>query len=218
MLTCLSFTCCNAVPIANKVKLNIITVAHRSVPPCQAECPLLGGKVDIGQEVAECPLLTRSGDDDRLLTFMVDPPKIAMQALYRVDWLLCQGHLDETRTRHGGVVHEISLACSDSNFGFPGAADISEATTYKDIAGQWCGEITDYVFAPSSLTVKFHDGRPAEVFKIAKYTYTNDSVRIDWINSAGKESVTVFAEFIGNTTTMAQQQNGAKPRRPFHRC
>jgi hypothetical protein len=24
---------------------------------------------------------------------------------------------------------------------------------------------------------------------------------------AGKESVTVFAEFIGNTTTMAQQQN-----------
>ena len=99
-----------------------------------------------------------------------------------------------------------------------GAADVAEATTYKDIAGQWCGEITDYVFAPSSLTVKFHDGRPAEVFKIAQYTYTNDSVRIDWLNGAGKESVTVFAEFIGNTTTMAQQQNGDKPRRPFHRC
>lgn len=98
-----------------------------------------------------------------------------------------------------------------------GAADIAEATTYKDIAGRWCGEITDYVFAPSLLTVKFHDGRPAEVFKIAKYTYTNDSVRIDWLNGA-KESVTVFAEFIGNTTTMAQQQNGDKPRRPFHRC
>ena len=99
-----------------------------------------------------------------------------------------------------------------------GPADIAEATTYKDIAGQWCGEITDYVFAPRSLTVKFHDGRPAEVFKIAKYTYTNDSVRIDWLNSAGKESVTVFTEFISNTTTMAQQQNGDKPRRPFRRC
>lgn len=57
-----------------------------------------------------------------------------------------------------------------------GAADITEATTYKDIAGQWCGESTDYVFAPSSLTVKFHDGRPAEVFKIAKYTHTNQTI------------------------------------------
>ena len=36
-------------------------------------------------------------------------------------------------------------------------------------------------------------------------------------HSAGKESVTVFAEFLGNTT-MAQQQEGDKPRRAFHRC
>jgi hypothetical protein len=99
-----------------------------------------------------------------------------------------------------------------------GAADIADATTYKDIAGQWCGDVTDYVFTPNTLTVKFHDGRPANVFKITKYTYTNDSVSIDWLNGDGKESVTVFAEFTGNTTTMAQQQNGDKPRRPFHRC
>jgi len=59
---------------------------------------------------------------------------------------------------------------------------------------------------------------PANVFKITKYTYTNNSVRIDWLNDAGKESVTVFAEFVGNGTTMAQQENGDKPRRPFHRC
>jgi hypothetical protein len=81
-----------------------------------------------------------------------------------------------------------------------------------------CGDVTDYVFTPNTLTVKFHDGRPANVFKITKYTYTNDSVSIDWLNGDGKESVTVFAEFTGNTTTMAQQQNGDKPRRPFHRC
>ena len=49
-------------------------------------------------------------------------------------------------------------------------ADIADATTYKDIAGQWCGDATDYVFAPSTLTVKFHDGRPAKAFKITKYT------------------------------------------------
>jgi len=99
-----------------------------------------------------------------------------------------------------------------------GAADIAEATTYKDIAGQWCGDVTDYVFTPNTLTVKFHDGRRANVFKITKYTYTNDSVSIDWLNGAGKESVTVFGEFIDSTSTMAQQQNDDKPRRPFHRC
>ena len=27
-----------------------------------------------------------------------------------------------------------------------GAADIANATTYEDIAGQWCGDVTDYVF------------------------------------------------------------------------
>ena len=60
-----------------------------------------------------------------------------------------------------------------------GPAKIVDAMTYKDIAGQWCGDVTDYVFTPNTLTVKFHDGRPANVFKITKYTYTNDSVSID---------------------------------------
>ena len=73
-----------------------------------------------------------------------------------------------------------------------GAADIADATAYKDIAGQWCGDVTDYVFTPDTLTVKFHDRRPANAFKITKYTYTDNSVRIDWINGADKESVTGF--------------------------
>jgi hypothetical protein len=28
-----------------------------------------------------------------------------------------------------------------------GAANIADAMTYKDIAGQWCGDVTDYVYA-----------------------------------------------------------------------
>jgi hypothetical protein len=95
-------------------------------------------------------------------------------------------------------------------------ADVADATTYEAIAGQWCGDVTDYVFTPNTLTVKFHDNRPANEFKITKYTYTNDSIRIDWLNADGKESVTVFAEFGGKA--MAQQKNGDKPRRAFHRC
>jgi len=97
-------------------------------------------------------------------------------------------------------------------------ADMADATTPEDIAGQWCGDVTDYVFTPNALTIKFHDGRPDNVFKITKYTYTDDSVHIDWLNADGKESITVFAEFSGNKTTMAQQGSGDKPRRAFHRC
>src|SRR5215468_6396219 len=72
--------------------------------------------------------------------------------------------------------------------------DIADATSYEDVAGQSCGDVTDYVFTPNTLTVKFHDNKPANVFKITKYTYANDSVRIDWVNADGKESVTVFAD------------------------
>jgi hypothetical protein len=97
-----------------------------------------------------------------------------------------------------------------------GAADAANAMTYQDIAGQWCGDVTDYVFTPETLTVKFHDPRPGNVFKITKYSYTNDSVRIDWVNADGKGSVTIFAEFSGSK--MAQQENDDKPRRSFHRC
>jgi hypothetical protein len=96
-------------------------------------------------------------------------------------------------------------------------ADVANATTYEDIAGQWCGDVTDYVFTPDMLTVKFHDRRPDNVFKITKYTYSDDSVRVDWLND-DKELVMVFAEFNGSHTTMAQQQDGDKPRRAFHRC
>ena len=90
--------------------------------------------------------------------------------------------------------------------GWVQTADIANATTYEDIAGQWCGDVTDYVFTLNTLIVKFHDDRPANVFEITKYTYINDSVHIDWLSDAGKESVTVFAEFSGST--MAQQQSG----------
>ena len=60
--------------------------------------------------------------------------------------------------------------------------------------------------------MKFHDDRPANVFKITKYTYTDDSVRVSWLNGAD-ELVMAFAEFNGSHTAMAQQENDDKPRR-----
>jgi hypothetical protein len=73
--------------------------------------------------------------------------------------------------------------------GWVQTADIANATTYEDIAGQWCGDVTDYVFTPNTLTVNFHDDRPANVFEITKYTYINDSVHIDWLSDAGKPTI-----------------------------
>jgi hypothetical protein len=47
-------------------------------------------------------------------------------------------------------------------------ADIANATTCEDIAGRWCGDVTDYIFTPDTLTVKFHDGRPANVYRVTE--------------------------------------------------
>jgi hypothetical protein len=52
------------------------------------------------------------------------------------------------------------------------------------------------------------------VFTITKYTYTNDSVRINWLNGAD-ELVMAFAEFNGSHTAMAQQENDDKSRPSF---
>jgi len=34
-----------------------------------------------------------------------------------------------------------------------GVADAVDAMTYKDLAGRWCGDVTDYVFTPNTPTV-----------------------------------------------------------------
>src|SRR5438477_2183845 len=42
-------------------------------------------------------------------------------------------------------------------------AEIANATTYEDVAGQWCGDVTDYVFAPNSMLAKPARGARAMV-------------------------------------------------------
>jgi len=98
------------------------------------------------------------------------------------------------------------------------AADSADAMTYKDIAGQWCGDVTNYVFAPDTLNVKFHDSRPANVFKITKYTYTNNSVRLIGSTTPAKSRSRFLLNSLATVPPWRRQQNGDKPRRPFHRC
>src|SRR5260370_41961125 len=115
--------------------------------------------------------------------------------MVRFDWVLrvARGGDKQAAQSPGPQMNKLALIALFA--GWILTANFANATTYEGIAGQWCGDVTDYVFTPNTLTVKFHDARPDNVFKITKYTYTNDSVRIDWLNADGKETVTVFADF-----------------------
>jgi hypothetical protein len=88
---------------------------------------------------------------------------------------------------------------------------------FPDISGKWCGEITDYTFARTALTVHFHNGSKKRVWKVKKYDFSDTWINVVW----GFGGNTVFGEFSENGKAMAQQPNtsGDKgPRRPFHRC
>ena len=94
-------------------------------------------------------------------------------------------------------------------------ADAS-ALSFKNIAGKWCGETTNYRFNRDSLTVVFLNGSPTKKFKVTSYEYLGDTVKMHWINKGA--TYTDFSEFSADGRTMAQQKNEAGPRRPFRRC
>jgi hypothetical protein len=54
-----------------------------------------------------------------------------------------------------GMANKQTVAIIALSAGWILAADTADATTYEDIAGQWCGDVTDYVFTPDTLSVKF---------------------------------------------------------------
>ena len=91
------------------------------------------------------------------------------------------------------------------------------ALAFKDIAGKWCGEATDYTFNRETLVVDFSNGSPPRKFKVTSYEYIGDTVKMHWINK-GKETFTDFSEFSADGRRMTQQKNEAGPCRPFQRC
>jgi hypothetical protein len=89
--------------------------------------------------------------------------------------------------------------------------------SYGNILGNWCGDVTDYSFTRTSLTVTFHSDKSTRVWKIKSYEFSDTWINVNW--SFGGN--TVFAEFSDDGLRMAQQANtgGDKgPRRPFRRC
>jgi hypothetical protein len=97
-----------------------------------------------------------------------------------------------------------------------GSTGGATALSFKDIAGKWCGECTNYTFNRDTLVVVFHSGSPTKRFTVTNYEYLDDIVKMHWVNK-GKELFTEFSEF-SDDGTMAQQKNDVGPRRLFHRC
>ena len=95
-------------------------------------------------------------------------------------------------------------------------ADAS-ALSFKNIAGKWCGETTNYRFNRDSLTVVFLNGSPTKKFKVTSYEYLGNTIKMHWENK-DKKLFTDFSEFSTDGRFMAQQKNEAGPRRPFRRC
>jgi len=92
----------------------------------------------------------------------------------------------------------------------------ASALDFKDIAGKWCGNASDYEFSTNTLRVTLHADNRIVNLKVTSYEYERDSVRMNWIDTEGTPRFTVFAEFAGNF--MVQQRNDAGPRREFRRC
>ena len=91
------------------------------------------------------------------------------------------------------------------------------ALAFKDIAGKWCGETSNYTFARATLTVTFKNGTPPRSFKVTGYEYLDGTIKMHWENK-GEKLFTDFSEFSADHRAMAQQKNEAGPRRPFRRC
>jgi hypothetical protein len=98
-----------------------------------------------------------------------------------------------------------------------GLAGVAQALTFKNIAGKWCGQTTNYEFSADALKVTFLDGSPDLTFKITGYDYSDDTVAMRWHNQ-DKPLFTEFSEFSADGKTMAQVKSDVGPRRPFHRC
>lgn len=95
------------------------------------------------------------------------------------------------------------------------AAAPAQALEYRDIAGTWCGETTNYTFSRSSLRVFWHDDKTSRTFDVTEYEYGRDEITVHW-RKDGETVWTVFADF--EDGSMVQKRNDNGPRREFRRC
>jgi hypothetical protein len=85
-----------------------------------------------------------------------------------------------------------------------------------DLLGHWCGDISNYDFTRSKLTVTFHDGTAKRVWNIERVVGDPDWLDVHWANGN-----TVFHRFSKDGEQMFQAANtkgDMGPEREFHRC
>ena len=91
----------------------------------------------------------------------------------------------------------------------------AQALEYRDIAGTWCGETTNYTFERRALRVYWPDDRTSRTFPVTEYAYDDDEITVHW-RKDGEVVFTVFGNFRGDRMVQKPNENG--PRRPFRRC
>jgi hypothetical protein len=79
-----------------------------------------------------------------------------------------------------------------------GSTGGATALSFKDIAGKWCGECTNYTFNRDTLVVVFHSGSPTKRFTVTNYEYLDDIVKC-----TGSTRARSFSRSSANSATTA---------------
>lgn len=91
----------------------------------------------------------------------------------------------------------------------------ARALEFRDIAGTWCGDTTNYTFRRNSLRVDWHDDKSSATFDVTEYEYGRNEITVHW-RKDGESVWTVFGNF--EDGSMVQRRNDNGPRREFRRC
>src|SRR3974390_3551767 len=75
-----------------------------------------------------------------------------------------------------------------------GSGRAARALDFRDIAGQWCGDVSSYVFARETLTVILRSDRSQRVYRIDSYQYDDAVVTVTW-ERGDDQLITEFGEF-----------------------
>lgn len=101
---------------------------------------------------------------------------------------------------------------------YPAAA---EDLSIDDLIGKWCGDVTNYTFSRTQLTVTpLHGYRLAHntVWKIARVEGSSDQIDVYWGSAPGDFTRFEFSDDKRQLIQVQETEGDKGPRRVFHRC
>ena len=96
------------------------------------------------------------------------------------------------------------------------AAD-ARSLTAKALYGKWCTAGGSEEFTDDYL-IAVLTSKERHRYKISRYSVSDDTITVYWIDGSGAEVSTDFSEFSADGKSMVQIRNESGPRREFRRC